>query len=180
MSGMRSAARASAVALIVATLAPGAAHAGGGPIRPHAVELGADADLSLADGVLSGRVAIGAGTFLEIGHAGLIALGLEVGWLHAAALDAFDTGVFAQWIPPWSWHGVVPFAGLAAGLRPERVGSFSTLRVPVGGDAGVRLVLGHAVEARITLRARAVLADPTGPSAELRLTFGLAWLAGNR
>jgi hypothetical protein len=148
-------------------------------IRPGSIELGMAGSLTAVEGLARVALMLRIGTFVATGP---ITLGgeVEAGYSHTNALGAVDLqGAIA--ITGSAGEGVVwPYIAAAGGIRQEWLGSFSELRIPIGGDVGLRLLLSDGAAIRIGYRYRRVLNDPVSAYTEHQIVLGISLLLGNR
>jgi hypothetical protein len=161
-----------ACALAAAATAPPPVRAAGDPqIHARAFEAGLAAATSTVEGNTQGALFVRAGTFAGAPR-GLASFHLELSYSHVRSLDELGLEASAGWS---SRRGpILPFVAAAFGVRQEWIGSFREARLPVGVDAGVRLLFSPRVGLRSEYRFRRVLGDPVSDFGEHRFVTGLS------
>ena len=167
-----------ATVALVLLLGPAASQAqeasGGAPtLQPGAIEIGANGLMTTVEGVTHGSVFL-RGAYFSDALSGLV--GLEAGWgfNHIESLDETELEVAASWQRRFKQTGNYPFVSLGAGIRNEKIGSFGSVRYPLGFSVGVRSLVGQRGGFRVEYRYRRVLNDPISDFSEHHITLGLS------
>jgi len=147
-------------------------------VAPSSVETAFAASLSSVSGDTRVLASVGATRFGRLGST-LWTGGLEAGYGHVAGLDTWDVEAQAGWSFPVGEGPVYPFLLAGGGLRQEHVGSFDTVRYPVGLGAGLRVLVSHTADVRLEYRFRRVLHDPVADYSEHLVLLGIGLLWGN-
>lgn len=166
-------------ALLLMLSSPLAALAAEPPqLGPEAWELGFSGSLSGVEGTTRATVALSGGRNFPAGGWRLQP-GAEVSYSHLRSLDLVQGLAVAAAHVPLSKRAAWPFFGVAGGARVDWIGSFREVRYPVGGLAGVKLLLSNSTLVRTDFRLLRVLGDPVEDFTEWELRVGLSLLLGN-
>jgi hypothetical protein len=147
-------------------------------LHARAIELGLSGALTSVEGSTGGTALVRAGRFFRLGS-GLIAPELEVSYAHISSLDELGFEAALSWQRRAGTTSLYPYVAIAAGTREEWVGSFRTLRVPVGATVGLRTLAGEHAAARVEYRVRRVMRDPVADYTEQQVLVGLSLLLRN-
>lgn len=145
----------------------------GTSIAPGAYEAGLGASFLSVEGSTRADLGLRGARFCSAPR-GLIAVGAELTYGHISSLDEFGLEGSAGWSPAGSREGIFPFAGIAAGVRREWIGSFNQARYPVGATVGVRALFSKRSAVRFEYRFRRVLSDPIADFTEHRIVAGVS------
>jgi hypothetical protein len=147
-------------------------------LHAGAVELGLSGALTSVEGSTSGTALVRAGRFYRLGS-GLAAPELELSYSHVAAVDELGVEAALSWQRRAGATALYPYFALAAGVREEWVGSFQTMRVPVGATLGLRVLASGRAALRVEYRLRRVMRDPVADYTEQQLLVGVSLLLRN-
>jgi len=148
-------------------------------LRSKAVELGLTGSIISVEGVSSAIVGILIGQYR---YAGRVPVNYAFGLSYRRVSDVDELemeGAFTV-LGRIQETSAYAFAGLAAAIRQEWIGSFSHDRYAVGIDAGLKFLASASAAGTITYQYRRVFNDPVSDFNEHRLTFGISILFGNR
>lgn len=164
--------------MVILAIAPAAA-AGGYGEMPHLhagdYELGLAGSLVTVEGSTRTDWAVRAGRFLAAGP-GLLPVGIEAAWVHVRDDDVLDLTASVAWTSRVGQGPLWPYVAAVGGWRQEWIGSYREARFPLGGAAGVRVLVTEGAALRLEWRALHVLDDPASAFLEQRVSAGVSLL----